>query len=66
MKKLSVGLLASLLIISSTTVSAKTNNKHQNVKTAAKGQALNFACTYELNVRLLVEPGYNTICIQCR
>jgi len=33
MKKLSVGLLASLLIISSTTVSAKTNNKHQNVKT---------------------------------
>jgi hypothetical protein len=33
MNKLSVGLLASLLIISSTTVLAKTNNKHQNVKT---------------------------------
>jgi hypothetical protein len=33
MKKLSVALLASLLIISSTTVLAKTNKQHQKVKT---------------------------------
>ena len=33
MNKLSVGLLASLLIISSTTILAKTNKQHQKVKT---------------------------------